>query len=724
MTHDVPPPHQAEALRHALAQSSLQSALTLHELGLLADYLTVHQYQPGEVIVREGDRERSMYFVVEGMGALRRGDVQLGPLGPGEYFGELGLVAARDRAASIVATTALTALRLDIESYERLTREHPDFTVRLLQTFVDGLAGRLVSMTENVGVLLTRRALPRRTALTPKVLGEPRAAPTGTQLSTLLPDRLAGQRVVAALLDRKAVSLNTPLYSNGEVEALATDHWEGQRVYRRSQALLLLEAAYEVAPEADIRVAHSVGIGQHIAVNNLGERTLAELAPALTQVMRELTERGSPLHEERWSVGEAMEHFSERGWGDAVALLKVWRGATVPVMSYGQVYALSFGPVLPNTSQLRPPTLLNDGHELLLLYPQEVVGSGAPESLRQPSAATPEGTLAATSQTIDIIRTQDLWLETLGVSGIGSFNQACVEGRVSQLIRVSEGFQEKCISRIADAILEREGVKVVFIAGPSSSGKTTFIKRLSVQLQVSGARPLGVSLDDYYVDRELTPRDADGEYDFEALEALRVDLLERDLERLLRGEQVATARYDFPTGVSHPNGGPVLKVGERDLLLLEGIHGLNPALARTIDPARVFRVFICPLSQLPFDRLSRIHASDMRLLRRIVRDRHSRGYSAADNIMRWPSVRRGERAHIFPYQQHADAVFDTSLVYELSVLKVFAERYLLEVPQQHPAYTTAFRLLGLLDRLVTIYPDHVPPTSILREFIGGSGFEY
>jgi uridine kinase len=293
------------------------------------------------------------------------------------------------------------------------------------------------------------------------------------------------------------------------------------------------------------------------------------------------------------------------------------------------------------------------------------------------------------------------------------------------MIRVSEGFQEKRIADIADAIARRaDHVRIVCIAGPSSTGKTTFIKRLSVQLQVNGISPVGVSLDDYYVDRATTPRDAAGEYDYEAFEALRADLLQTHLQGLLAGDAVKLARYEFASGVSHPNGGKRLQLHPGDVLLLEGIHGLNPALLGSLPAAEVFRIFVCPLTNLPFDRLHRVHASDVRLLRRIVRDRYTRGSDAAGTIQRWPSVRAGERKHIFPFQHHADAVFDTSLVYELSVLKVYAERYLLEVPRDHPSMAVAYALLQLLDSFVTIYPDQVPSTSILREFIGGSAFEY
>jgi uridine kinase len=301
-----------------------------------------------------------------------------------------------------------------------------------------------------------------------------------------------------------------------------------------------------------------------------------------------------------------------------------------------------------------------------------------------------------------------------------------VTGRVPELIRVAEGFHEKWIGTIADTIsARRDSVRIIAIAGPSSSGKTTFIKRLTVQLLVDGVRPLSLSLDDYYVDRERTPRDEQGEYDFEAVEALDRQLLLDQLGRVLAGDEVTTAHYDFVRGKSNATGGKQLAMRRGDILLLEGIHGLDPQLlAGVVSPDQVFRIFVHPAQALAFDRLSVLAPEDVRLLRRIVRDRHQRSYSAADTIARWPSVRRGELMHVFPTMPFADVVFDSSLVYELSVLKTYAERYLLEVPPSHPAFTTAHRLRRLIDQFVAIHPDHVPPTSVIREFIGGSGFEY
>jgi uridine kinase len=377
------------------------------------------------------------------------------------------------------------------------------------------------------------------------------------------------------------------------------------------------------------------------------------------------------------------------------------------------------GPLLPSTEAITRFAMVPDDDGCVLLYGKH----GAPHASVNRSLAAEA---RAASRHVEVMtREHSRWLQTLGMTSVGAFNQACLRGDVTQLIRVVEGYHEKRIGQMADEISERsEDLKVVCIAGPSSSGKTTTIKRLKVQLQVNGIHPVEVSLDNYYVDREDNPRDEDGDYDFEAFEALRADLLQEHLASLLTGEAVTTARYDFTTGRSFVNGGPTIALGESDILMLEGIHGLNPRLLSAINAENIFRIYICPLAQLPFDRVTRVHSSDVRLLRRIVRGRRYRGASAAQTIARWPSVRRGERRHIYPFQLNADAVFDSSLIYEPSVLKVFAEQYLLEVPRDAPEYTTAFRLLQLLDRFVTIYPDQVPPTSLLREFIGGSGFSY
>jgi uridine kinase len=719
---------------------------------ILTGFLEPIAVPAGTVVVAEGSHDRAMYFVLAGEATLRRGDVDLGALRPGEHFGEFELVNGRPRAATVAAATDMRLARLSRSSYEALAAEHPRLALAFLQALMESVTVRMVDMADSVGMLLHERSLPRRTESLVTVSGATRVLRTGMPVGALLPSCIDDQPVVAALVDRKAVSLIAPVIAACTIEPLTTAHWEAQRIYRHSIGLLLLEAAARLGAPP-LRLGHSLGFAQRVtllASEPLEEAARVRLAEDIAATMQAIVAEDCALREELWAVDEAREHCAAAGWTEAVNLLQIWREDTVPLVSYGQVYALRMGPLLPRTSVIRDFRVLPDDHGLLLVYDRHAasrpvpvdlhvdadLGAGVEHAARAVEAA-PQGRAAMETSFVtteahavaqhELAMTEEhaRWLVALQMDSVGAFNRACIAGDVTELIMVSEGFHEKRVSRIADEIRAYDPlVKVVCIAGPSSAGKSTFIRRLRVQLQVLGLRPVGISLDDYYVERALTPRDEHGEYDFEAFDAMRVDLLQDHIKRLLRGEAVATARFDFRSGTSDPGGGPVIQLGERDVLMLEGIHGLNPRLLGNIPDPRIFRIFVCPLTQLPFDRLTRVYASDVRLIRRIVRDRHARGYDAAANIMRWPSVRAGERKHIFPFQRHADAVFDSSLIYELSVLKVYAERYLLEVPRDHPAYTTAFRLLGFLDRFVSIYPDHVPPTSLLREFIGGSGFEY
>jgi uridine kinase len=569
-------------------------------------------------------------------------------------------------------------------------------------------------MTDNVGALLRERSLPRRTTVRVRPAGSDapaREVRTGTTVEELLPATVDGAPVVAALVDHKAVSLATPLSADAEIAPLSAAHWEGERVVRTSAALLALETARAVAPGVALRVEASMGPMLWLAATGEhdGARVteLAALAGLLDGGMRDAVARDVVFRREVWTVAEAVSHFRERGWDSAADLLATAREDVVPLVSCGQVNALALGPTVARASLLAGCRVVATDVGLVLL-------------------TSPEGAaVGELSRWAEVMAEHERWQRSLGVTTVGAFNRACVEGGARETIRVAEGFHEKRLSRIADAVAAREKLRVVFVAGPSSSGKTTFIKRLRVQLQVNGLRPLELSLDDYYKDREKTPRDASGAYDFEALEALDLPLLRAHLARLLAGERVRVARYDFLTGTSQPEGGRELELAPGTVLLVEGIHGLNPALLGDAVPReRAYRVFLQPMTSLRFDRLSRLDPSDLRLLRRIVRDRHTRGTNAEANILRWPSVRAGERKHIFPTIAEADAILDTALVYEISVLKTYAERYLLEVPLASPARPTAARLRDLIDRFVAIHADHVPPTSILREFIGESGFEY
>lgn len=516
-------------------------------------------------------------------------------------------------------------------------------------------------------------------------------------------------------MDRGAVSLSAPVADDAAVTPITTLMWEGREIYRQSAGLLLLAAAERLGL-ANVRLGPSITTGRLV---HLDHPDPASIAAQLNEMVASLVRLEIPIEEEIWDVDDAIEMFNARGWEDAALLLQSKRETAVTLVRCDAVRALATGPVLPSTKALGEVAVMPYPGGLLLDF-------GAP--IRRGLVRRPFQTMMLERRSprygAEMTLDEKRWLKLLGVTSVGSFNRACIQGRVSDIIHVSEGFHEKHIAQAADEIKERRGVRVIAIAGPSSSGKTTFIKRLKVQLEVNGIHPVEISLDDYYVDRERSARDEKGGYDYEALESLDLGMLDAQMTRLLAGDRLRVARYDFVTGRSHPEGGAEVSLGREEVLLVEGIHALNPSLLPSVERDKLFRIFVHTATSLPFDRLTWLEPADLRLVRRIVRDRHQRACPAADNLARWPSVRRGERLHIHPYQGNADRVFDSSLVYEASVLKVFAERYLLEVPRDHAEHAAAQRLRRLLDPLVPIDTDHVPPTSILREFIGKSGFSY
>jgi uridine kinase len=322
-----------------------------------------------------------------------------------------------------------------------------------------------------------------------------------------------------------------------------------------------------------------------------------------------------------------------------------------------------------------------------------------------------------------IFKEHHRWQDILGMRTIGDLNEAIDKGRTNLLIQVSEALQEKKIGRIADEIANRKGIRMVLIAGPSSSGKTTTCKRLSVQLLTNGIKPVSISLDDYFLDREKTPRDATGDYDFENLHALDLPLLNEQMNALFRGEEVELPRYDFPTGKSVKSG-KKLRLHDDEILVVEGIHALNPELMASVPQEQIYRVYASALTTLLLDNHNYIPTTDNRLLRRIIRDHKYRGVSAQESIRRWPSVRRGENKWIFPYQENADAMFNSAMLFELAVIKSQAEPLLEQVPENCPEYAEAYRLRKFLKYIRPIPEDQIPPTSLLREFLGGSSFEY
>lgn len=704
----------------ALSRDALLGTLPREELLELLGALEPCALPAGATVLREGETGTEMYFVLEGSARARRHSMDVETFRPGSHFGELGLARVGRRAATVDALTPVRLGRLTRARFEELAARRPRVGVHLLQGLLARAGDQLVSMTDSVGLLVRERSLPRRTHVHLRMLEGEREVPTGTLAGALLPEQHEGSLVVGALLDNTAVSLSTPLSSDAKLVPLTLRHAEGRACYRRSVGLALLECARRALPGRKLRLGPSVSDAQVVYLEDgVDDAALHALGLSLGRLFA----ADVPFHVELWTLAEARSYFNAEGEPETEELLRSLRDPTVSLCTCGEVYALELGPLVPRTGMLLPVRLLPHPDGLLLDYGEtfrsHLPGSQTGDAVLELEQKTPRfGT--------PMVREHRAWLAALGITSVGTFNACCVSGRVPQLIRVAEGFHEKRIGAIADTInARRDKVRVICIAGPSSSGKTTFIKRLSVQLEINGLRPLNLSLDDYYVDREKTVRDASGDYDFEALEALDLSLLQSQLGRLLAGERVRTARFDFKSGKSAPEGGPETELHRDHVLLLEGIHGLNPKLlGDAVRPEQAFKIFLHPAATLSFDHLSRVAAADVRLLRRIVRDRHTRNYAAAENIARWSSVRRGERLHIFPFLPEAEVVFDSALVYELAVSKVFADRYLLEVPQEHPSFPTAQRLRLLLDRFVTIYPDHVPPNSLLREFIGGSGFEY
>jgi len=708
----------ASTAREALARGPLLSRLDEAELAQLLAHAEPQRHQAGIRLHGDADAGRHLYLILEGQAVWRREQLAIRHLGPGDHFGELGHLGARHLGEQVTSETPLTVARLDPAAFQALAQAAPGVALKLALAQADELGREVARLTGDLGTLLRGRTAPRASTVQVTVLGRPREVPTGTRLRDILPAEHEGALVVAGLLGERPVSLQTPVFTDTALAPLTLAHWEGRQIYVQSVGLLLLEAAQTEAPLLRIRMGPSRGPIQVVQIEGDGAGTAADLAGRLAAEMQRHAATDAPYRLEDWATDEARAWFQQRGWTDAVKLLRFRRQATVRLSSCGDCYALSMGPLLPSTGLAQGFTLAPHPEGLAL-----GLGERDPRTRGRPA---PPPSRPARDHDGDMVAEHQRWLAAMGVDSVGALSELCIDGRVSQLIRVAEGFHEKRISRIADQIAAaRDRIRIISIAGPSSSGKTTFIKRLTVQLQIDGVNPVALSLDDYYVDRELTPRDEKGEWDFEALEALDLGRLQDDVRRLLAGEAVRTPRYDFQAGKSRPEGGHELQLRPGDALMLEGIHGLNPRLLGSIPRSgELFRIFIHPATSLPFDRLTRVSTTDLRLLRRIVRDRHQRGYKAADNIARWPSVQAGEREHIFPFQHEADAVFDSSLVYEPAVLKIFAERYLLEVPPDHAAYPTAHRLRYLVDSFVSIHPEHVPPTSLVREFIGGSGFEY
>jgi uridine kinase len=516
--------------------------------------------------------------------------------------------------------------------------------------------------------------------------------------------------VMAALIDDELRELTYRVERDVEVTPLSMGHWDGSRVYRRSLTFLLLVAVHELFPEAQIIVDHSVTFGGYFCeVAGRPNFSPEELGRIETR-MREIVAVDAPITKERVPLHDAIEIFRRRGEDDKVRLL-AHRRKDRDYLTLYRLRSLSdyfHGYMVPSAGYLRYFALTYYADGFILRFP-----------VRNTTELQP---VVEYPKLIHVFREYGQTLRLLGVEDVGSLNQAIDAGRTNEIILVAEALHEQRIAQIATQIADQRGqVKLVLMAGPSSSGKTTFAKRLAVQLLANGIRPIAIGLDDYFVDREFTPRDEQGNYNFEALGALDLKLFNQHLLQLMAGEVVTMPRFNFVTGKREP--GMTIQLRPEHVLLVEGIHGLNPSLVPSIPPDRIFRIFVSPLTQLNIDRHNRVPTTDTRLIRRIVRDARTRGYSAADTIIRWQSVRRGEREFIFPYQENADVMFNSALVYELSALKPLVEPLLLQIEPGKPGHVEAKRLLAFLQWFAPMSSDLIPDNSLLREFVGGSNLE-
>ena len=555
-------------------------------------------------------------------------------------------------------------------------------------------------------------ATPRATAQVQLADGRAFEAPVWTPLDAYVKAADDGRwkfPIVAALIDHELRELTYHIERDVDVTPLGMDDRDGSRVYRRSLTFLLLVAIHELFPEAELYVDHSVTFGGYFCeVRGRHPFTSAELAQIEAR-MREIVAADAPIGKQRVPLAQAVEMFRQRGDADKVRLLSFRRKDYLVLYELRGFSSYFHGYMTPSAGYLR--------HFALTHYPPGFILRFPPRSSLELEPVVDYPKLIA------VFREYGQTLRLLGVQDVGAMNEALQAGRANEIILVAEALHEQRIAQIASQIAARRGqVRLVLMAGPSSSGKTTSSKRLAVQLLANGLRPLAVEMDSYFVNREQTPRDADGNYNFEVLEALDLKLFNQHLVQLMAGEAVTLPKFNFVTGQREV--GPTIQLGTAQILLIEGIHGLNPRLVPDVPQERVYRIYVSALTQLNIDRYNRVPTTDVRLLRRIVRDARTRGYSAADTIGRWESVHRGERDFIFPYQEHADVMFNSALVYELAVLKPFAEPLLLQIEPGKPGYTEAKRLLAFLQWFEPIPTDPIPDNSILREFVGGSNLEH
>ena len=518
---------------------------------------------------------------------------------------------------------------------------------------------------------------------------------------------------LAAYVNNRSKELNYRIYKPVTVRFIDITSFEGIRVYQRTISFILQKAVRELFPDRTLYIRHSLGAsGFYCEISGFGPIP-AEHLDAIKARMRGIIDRNLPIQGVKMLTDTARKIYEGFGMADKIALLDSRPRLYSKIYTIDSLPGYFYGALTPSTGYTPQFDLHPYYNGFFIALPLRTDPTRLHQSVHQ-------------EKMFDVFHQYQSWVEIMGVPTVGQLNSKVLAGDASELIKIAEAFHENKLAQVAGCVAEanrERGVRLVLISGPSSSGKTTFAKRLGVQLRVLGLNPVLISLDDYFVDREKTPRDENGEYDYEALEAIDLEQFNDHLKRLERGESVDIPRYDFISGTRQWHDNP-LQLDERSVLIVEGIHGLNPALTPGVPESRKFKIYVSCFTSVALDNVSRIATSDNRLLRRLTRDYRTRGNDALSTLARWESVRRGEEKHIFPYQENADVMFNSSLFYEISVLRRFAEPILREVPDTVPEYGEAKRMLKFLDNFIPISPEEIPPTSLLREFIGGSSFKY
>jgi len=515
-----------------------------------------------------------------------------------------------------------------------------------------------------------------------------------------------GSQIVAAVVNNEIRELTYPIEQESVIATVDLSDADGIRIYQRSLKFLLIKAVHDLFPGKELQVRHSVRRGVFFEIVDC--KVTPEDVERLDKRMRELVEEDHKYVKRVVPIDEARRIFLDQGREDRYRALEFREKDYVSLYTFDDIEDYFYGYMVPSTGYLKLFGLAAENNGIVLIVPKKE------NPTRLPDETLPK-------QLFDVFTEYTNWIRILGVEDVGRLNEVVKNGRIHEFILISEALHEKKIAHIADMIVNQKK-RIILIAGPSSSGKTTFARRLAIQLRVNGIKPLNISVDDYFVEKDRTPVDEDGKPDYEALEAVDLELFNQDMNALLKGEEISLPTFNFISGKREYNGRRI-KLDEGSAVIIEGIHALNPRLASGINEADKFRIYISAITSMRIDQHNRIPTTDLRLLRRMVRDNLFRGTTAPETIAMWPQVRRGEERNIFPFQQEADAMFNSSLIYELLVLKGYALPLLSAITKDMPQYSEARRLIEFLSYFLQVPADDIPPNSILREFLGGSCFE-